>query len=242
MRIIPAIDLLDGKVVRLKKGDYREVTVYNDDPVSEAKQFRQAGFEHIHIVDLNGAKEGTFVNLDVIKHIIEETGLSIQTGGGIRNYEDARHLLDQGIQHIICSSMAVKNSKDWYRLIEEYSDRVILGMDLKEKKVAYGGWMETSDQTIREFLEPMMERGLKRVLSTDISKDGMLSGPNLELYKELQQKFPELDFIASGGVSNAEDLKQLDELNLYGVVVGRAYYENKLSLGEMQTLHSNRAK
>lgn len=239
MLVIPAIDLLDGKVVRLQKGDYNKVTVYNEDPVSEARKFKKAGFNYIHVVDLNGAKEGSFINLDVIKKIMTETGLHIQTGGGIRTYDDGRKLLDQGIERVICSSMAVKNSSDWYRLVETYRDRAVLGMDLKDGQVAYGGWMETSDQSISSFLKPMIERGLKTVLSTDIARDGMLSGPNLELYRDLQNQFPELNFIASGGVSDVRDLKELESLNLYGVVVGRAYYEEQLSLQEMADIHTS---
>lgn len=238
MLVIPAIDLLNGSVVRLKKGDYDEVTVYNDDPVAEARKFKEAGFSYIHIVDLNGAREGSFVNLDLIRRIMDETGLSIQTGGGIRSYEDGENLLENGIQRIICSSMAVKNTGDWYRLIETYEGRAVLGMDLKDGKMAYGGWLETSDKSIKSFLQPMIERGLKTVLSTDISRDGMLSGPNLNLYKELQDEFPDLDFIASGGVSNAEDLRQLESLDLYGVVVGRAYYEDRISLEQMTRYHT----
>lgn len=238
MLVIPAIDLLDEKVVRLKKGDYYEVTVYNDDPVSEARKFKEAGFSYIHVVDLNGAKEGSFVNLDVIKNIMNDTGLNIQTGGGIRSFEDGEKLLNTGIQRIICSSMAVKNPDDWNRLIESYGDRAVLGMDLKDGQVAYGGWLETSDQSIKSFLQPMIERGLKTVLSTDISRDGMLTGPNNELYRDLQNQFPELNFIASGGVSNAGDLEKLEALHLYGVVVGRAYYEDRLSLEEMNRYHS----
>jgi len=238
MLVIPAIDLLDGNVVRLQKGDYEKVTVYNDSPVAEARKFKEAGFGYIHVVDLNGAKEGSFVNLNVIKNIISETGLSIQTGGGIRTFEDGKMLLKNGIERVICSSMAVKNTGDWYRLVEAYQDRAVLGMDLKDGQVAYSGWLETSDQSISSFLEPMTDRGLKTVLSTDISRDGMLSGPNLELYKDLQNQFPELHFIASGGVSDAEDLKELEALDLYGVVVGRAYYEDRLTLEEMTNYHT----
>lgn len=238
MLVIPAIDLLDGNVVRLKKGDYKEVTIYNDNPVSEAQKFKDAGFSYIHVVDLNGARQGSFINLDVIKKVMDDTGLAIQTGGGIRTYQDGEQLLESGIQRIICSSMAVKNTDHWYRLIDTYRERAVLGMDLKDGKVAYGGWLETSDKSIKDFLQPMIERGLKTVLSTDISRDGMLSGPNLELYKELQDGFPDLNFIASGGVSNAEDLKKLEALDLYGVVVGRAYYEDRLSLEEMNRYHT----
>lgn len=234
MHVIPAIDLLNGQVVRLHKGNYEEATVYNDNPVDEAKKFKAAGFDHVHVVDLNGAKEGNFINLKHIQHIMDATGLSVQTGGGIRSYQDAQSLLKSGLNRIICSSMAVKNKKDWYKLIKKFPDRVILGMDLKDGKVAYGGWLETSDQSIDDFLRPMLDQGLNRILCTDISRDGTLEGPNVELYKQLQTNYPNIDFIASGGVSDANDLKKLQQINLFGVVVGRAYYENKLTLEQMK--------
>lgn len=237
MKVIPAIDLLNGQVVRLHKGDYDEATIYNDDPVAEARKFKEAGFKHIHVVDLNGAKEGNFVNLKHIKQIIQELDLSVQTGGGIRSYEDARMLLDQGISKVICSSMAVKNQEDWLQVLDDYGNRAILGMDLKDGKVAYGGWLETLDQSLEDFLQPMIQRGLSTVLCTDISRDGTLEGPNIDLYKELSSRFPDLNFIASGGVSNADDLRALSKDNRYGVVVGRAYYEGKISLEEMMTYH-----
>lgn len=238
MHVIPAIDLLGGAVVRLKKGDYEEVTLYNQNPVDEAKKFEKAGFSHIHIVDLDGAKEGHFANIEVIQNIIEDTGLSVQCGGGIRSYQDGKKLIEAGIQHIICSSLAVKKPDEWLQLINEFPDRVILGMDLKGGKVAYGGWLETSDQSLASFLNPMIEEGLSHVLSTDIARDGMLSGPNIDLYQSLQGEFPKLNFIASGGVSNVNDLKDLAELSIHGVVVGKAYYENHISLDEMMSHHN----
>lgn len=237
MIVIPAIDLLDGKVVRLHKGDYNEATIYNDNAVDEAKKFKEAGFNHIHIVDLNGAKEGKFVNIDHIKEIIDTLDISVQTGGGIRSYEDAKMLLDEGLSNIICSSMAVKTPEAWLKVLDNFGDRAILGMDLKNGQVAYGGWLETLDQSLDEFLEPMIERGLSTILCTDISKDGTLEGPNVELYKKLSKQFPQLNFIASGGVSDADDLKALSRKNQYGVVVGRAYYEGKLTLNEMLNWH-----
>lgn len=237
MHVIPAIDLLDGKVVRLEKGKYDNVTVYNQDPVQEARKFRDAGFEHIHIIDLNGAREGSFVNLSYIKKIADETGLSIQSGGGVRSYDDARQLLKQGISRVICSSMAVKKPEQWLRLVGETPEGAILGMDLKDGKVAYGGWLETSEQPVDAFLEPMLEKGLQYVLCTDISRDGTLQGPNIELYRLLKKQFPGVRFIASGGVSSADDLRQLQQLGIYGVVVGKAYYEGKLTLEEMMDCH-----
>lgn len=238
MKVIPAIDLLDGKVVRLHKGDYEQATVYNDDPHEEARKFLKAGFSHIHIVDLNGAREGRFKNLDIINRIIEETGLSVQSGGGIRTYKDASSLLDAGISQLVCSSMAVKNKQDWYRLLRDRPGSAILGMDLKKGKVAFSGWTEVSNEPLRTFLQPMLDNGLRYVLSTDISKDGTLAGPNFKLYKNLKADYPGLNFIASGGVANVEDLEKLEKNGLYGVVVGRAYYEQKLSLKEMKSCHS----
>ncbi|GAB5409560.1 MAG: 1-(5-phosphoribosyl)-5-[(5-phosphoribosylamino) methylideneamino]imidazole-4-carboxamide isomerase [Balneolaceae bacterium] len=236
MQVIPAIDLLNGQCVRLHKGNYDEVTVYNDSPLGQSGDFQKAGFSHIHIVDLNGAKEGHFVNLPHIKQVINELGISVQTGGGIRTFQDAEHLLNAGISKVICSSMAVKNESDWLKLLNIYPDRTILGMDLKDGKIAYGGWLETASESVESFVSRMIDHGLKEILCTDISKDGTLSGPNLELYIELKYKFPEIRLIASGGVSNLNDLKDLDKEKIDAVVVGKAYYEKRISLKEMQTL------
>lgn len=238
MHVIPAIDMLNGQVVRLHRGDYKEATVYNEDPLEEARKFREAGFPHIHVVDLNGAKEGEFINLRHIQSMVEELGLSVQTGGGIRSYDDAAMLFDKGVSQVICSSMAVKKPEEWLRLIRDYPQKAILGMDLKDGKVAYAGWLETAEGTVADFLEPMRRAGLKTVLSTDISRDGTLEGPNLELYESLQQQFPELNIIASGGVSDKQDLEALAQRKVYGVVIGRAYYEQKISLAEMKSYHT----
>ena len=237
MNIIPAIDLLDGQVVRLQKGDYAKKTVYNHNPLQEAEKFRAAGFDHIHVVDLNGAKSGIFENLPIIRSIIDSVGLSVQAGGGVRSREDIGLLLDAGLSGVICSSMAVKKPDEWVKAVEDHPEQMILGLDLKDGKMAYGGWLETSDAPIEEFLDPMIDAGLKTVLSTDISRDGMLSGPNVEMYRDLQDRFPELNWIASGGVSNLQDLIELQNNNLYGVVVGKAYYEGNIRLDEMQQLN-----
>lgn len=237
MKIIPAIDLLDGQVVRLQKGDYSKKTIYNKDPLNEASNFRDAGFSHIHVVDLNGAKSGQFENLPVIRTIINELEMSVQTGGGVRSRKDIEQLLHAGLNGVICSSMAVKKPEEWLAAITDYPDQMILGLDLKDGKMAYGGWLETSDEPIKEFLNPMIEAGLKTVLSTDITRDGMLSGPNLEMYKDLQEQFPAVNWIASGGVSSLSDLKTLQKNNLFGVVVGRAYYEDRITLKEMAKLN-----
>lgn len=237
MKIIPAIDLLDGQVVRLQKGDYDKRTIYNHLPLDEAAKFKQAGFSHIHVVDLNGAKSGEFHNLPIIRTIIDELGLSVQTGGGVRSRKDIDLLLTAGVSGAICSSMAVKKPEEWLGAIQDHPDEMILGLDLKDGKMAYGGWLETSDEPIEEFLNPMIKAGLKTVLSTDIARDGMLSGPNVEMYKDLQKRFPDVNWIASGGVSNLQDLITLQSHNLYGVVVGKAYYEGHIRLDEMAALN-----
>ena len=186
MLVIPAIDILNGKCVRLHKGNYDEVTVYHYSPVEQAQEFQDAGFEHIHIVDLNGAKEGRFVNLPHIKLIINELGMSVQTGGGIRTFKDADYLIREGISKVICSSMAVKNEIDWIELLHKHQQKSILGMDLKDGKIAYSGWLETASESVDSFVNRMIKEGLKEILCTDISRDGTLNGPNQGLYEELK--------------------------------------------------------
>lgn len=235
--IIPAIDLLDGKVVRLHQGQYDQVTVYSDDLLPIAKAFKDLGFEHIHIVDLNGAKEGRFVNL---KHIIQtkkELGISVQTGGGIRKLQDIELLIEAGIDKVICTSMAVKKEQEWFKALEMYGGkRCILGLDLKNEKVAFSGWLETIQESTHSFLRRHIEAGVESILSTDISRDGTLSGPNSSLYKNLQKQFPNLHIIASGGIANAQDIEELAELDLYGCVIGKAYYEKKIRAEELKAL------
>ena len=234
MIVIPAIDLLDGKVVRLKKGAYDQATNYEPTPLEQARIYKDAGFNHIHIVDLNGARTGEFVNLPIIKEIIEKTGLSVQSGGGIRSFEDCEELIGAGISKIVSSSMAVKNRESWYKALATFGgDKCILGLDLKNGRVAYTGWTETLDESPRDFLVDMMKHGQTEVLCTDIARDGMLTGPNIALYKTLKAGFPGLKIIASGGVSNAQDLHDLSAAGLDSAVVGRAYYEGHLSLEEM---------
>lgn len=234
MKVIPAIDLLDGQVVRLHKGSYDEVTVYNNDPLDQARIFMDAGFRHIHVVDLNGARRGKFENLESVQSIVAQLDMSVQMGGGIRSFEDARYLIEEGVTKIVCSSMAVKSENEWFKTLEHYSDQTILGMDLKKGQLAYSGWKETSEKPINAFLNRQLEHELEEVLCTDISRDGTLEGVNHELYQNLHQQFPELNFIASGGVSGKEDLQKLQANDVYGVVVGRAYYEKKLSLDVMK--------
>lgn len=237
MQTIPAIDLLNGQAVRLHQGSYQEVTVYHETPLEQARVFADAGFDHIHVVDLNGAKEGKFVNLPHIQKIIDELGISVQTGGGIRTFEDVTMLLEAGLSKVICSSMAIKNEKDWLKALQQFPERMILGMDLKDGKIAYSGWLETAEESATSFLSRMIDHGLQEILCTDISKDGTLAGPNVELYKNLKAEFPEIRLIASGGVSSVEDLQELDAANMDAVVVGKAFYEHRVSLKEMMAFN-----
>lgn len=237
--VIPAIDLLDGKVVRLHQGDYKKATVYSDNLLPIATQFKEAGFNHIHIVDLNGAKEGRFVNLQQILEVKESLGMSVQTGGGVRSISDIEMLLESGINRVICTSMAVQKEDEWFSALQRFGgDRCILGLDLKDGQVAYGGWLKTIKESTQELLKRHIKAGVKTILSTDISKDGTLAGPNQELYLSLQKDFPELEIIASGGVANKSDLLKLKENMFYGCVVGRAFYESQVSLEDMMAVHS----
>ncbi len=224
---IPAIDLLDGKIVRLKQGKYDEVTVYHDDPVAFASKLKDRDdIPRLHIVDLNGAREGEFVNLDIVEQIVAQTGLEVQMGGGIRRFEDIEMLLDAGIKRVVSSSMAVRRPNEWLRAISEFGPgRCIFGMDLKDGLIAVGGWLETDNQPLEELLNPMMQEGLTEVLCTDIARDGMMTGPNLPMYADLQSRFPDINFIASGGVSNQDNLKQLETAGLFACVVGKAWLE-----------------
>ncbi|HAC15358.1 MAG TPA: 1-(5-phosphoribosyl)-5-[(5-phosphoribosylamino)methylideneamino]imidazole-4-carboxamide isomerase [Bacteroidetes bacterium] len=234
MKVIPAIDLLDGKVVRLKKGDYEKVTVYNENPIEVAQEFADGGFKHIHIVDLDGARSGDFTNLRTILKIINQTGLSVQMGGGIRNIGHVRMLFEAGINKIVCSSMAVKNEPDWIKALTHYGGgRCILGMDLKDGKMAYSGWLETMEEPVNDYLDRMIVYGLEEVLCTDISRDGMLSGANIELYQTMMHKFPGLSYLASGGVADNQDLLKLQQIDIHAVVVGRAYLDGLISLKDM---------
>lgn len=238
MKVIPAIDVISGKVVRLHKGDYSTMKIYADSVAEQARKFAEAGFSRIHIVDLDGAKSGKFDNLPHISECIESIDCEIQTGGGIRDLEGIDILENAGLHYFISNSLAVKAPDTWNQAILKYQKRCILGLDLLNGKIAYSGWEKYSSMSIQQFLLPMISAGMDTILSTDISKDGTLSGPNFDLYVELMKQFPSLKIIASGGVSGIDDLKRLKDLGLWGVVVGKAYYEGKLSLEEMLSIHS----
>ncbi len=231
---IPAIDLLDGKVVRLEKGDYATPTIYDDDPLNTARKFADSGLEELHVVDLNGARDGRFTNLNQIEKIAEKTHLTIQSGGGVRSIKDAQTLISAGVSRVVCSSMAAKKPEEFKELIGiNKGEHAVLGLDLKDGKFAYGGWLQTTDESYEEVINDFRDSGLKYILSTDISRDGMLEGVNVDLYKQLTSLYEDIHIIASGGVADKQDLIKLSGMPVYGVIIGKAYYENRISLEDI---------
>ena len=231
MYIYPAIDLYGGKAVRLLKGDYAQMTVYSDDPVSVAKDFAAAGASHIHLVDLEGAKLGRPANLDSIRAIVETTGLFAEVGGGIREMETVDSYLAIGVSRVILGTAAVKEPDFLKAALQKYGEKIAVGVDLKDGYVAIKGWTETSDLKAEEFFERMQNLGVKTIICTDISRDGAMKGANRALYRELSEKFS-IDLIASGGVSSMEDVTALTAMRLHGAIIGKAYYIGAVDLKE----------
>ena len=231
MLILPAIDLYDKKAVRLYKGDYDNMTVYSDNPLEVAHKFQECGATFIHLVDLEGAKLGTTPNLDIVKKIVEDTNLDVEIGGGIRDDATVKKYIDIGVRRVILGTAAVTDDSFLRSCVEKYKDRIAVGVDLKDGYVAIKGWTEKSQLTADEFFSHLSEIGVKTVICTDISKDGAMKGTNRELYKKLSGKYS-MDIVASGGVSDLEDIKALKEMNLYGAIVGKAYYVGAIDLKE----------
>lgn len=231
MKIFPAIDLYDGKAVRLLKGNYNEMTVYSDNPTEFALDFEKCGAEYIHIVDLEGAKEGTTPNLDVIKSIINNTNLFTEVGGGIRNMEVADAYISSGVDRIILGTAAVSDEKFLTEVVKKYGDKVAVGVDIKDGYVAIKGWTENSQYSCFEFCEKMQKLGVSTLICTDISKDGAMKGTNLELYKELSERF-NISITASGGVSSIDDVVALNKMGIDSAIIGKAYYIGAISLAE----------
>ncbi len=229
LELIPAIDLIDGQCVRLKQGLYESKTVYAKDPVEQAKIFADFGFRRLHLVDLDGAREGRVVNLNVLEGIKKHTNLTVDFGGGIRSSEDVRNVFQAGADFLTAGSIAVKNPalvENWLQTFGP--EKIILGADVKNERIAIHGWQEQTQWTIFEFIEFYLPKGVKTVICTDVARDGMLQGPNLELYKTLLQRFKDLQVIASGGVQSAEDFAALEKIGLHGVIFGKAYYEGRI--------------
>ena len=231
MIILPAIDLFDKKAVRLFKGDYQQMTVYSERPWEIALDFKNAGAEFIHLVDLEGAKDGTTPNLEVVEKIISETGLSVEIGGGIRSRETLEKYFSIGVARVILGTAAVNDRDFLLWAVEKYGEKIAVGADIKDGFVAIKGWLEKSEIKCEDFFSDMQSIGVKTIICTDISKDGAMQGTNRELYKELSEKFS-IDIVASGGVSSLEDIKALREMNLYGAIVGKAYYIGAINLPE----------
>ncbi len=239
LEIIPAIDIIDGKCVRLTKGDYDQKKIYNENPVEVAKQFEDAGLKRLHLVDLDGAKEGRVRNWKVLESIAGKTSLVIDFGGGIKTEKDVTIVFDSGAALATVGSVAVKNEMDFLNWITIFGpDNFFLGADVKNEKIAVNAWSETTEIWVYDFIQKYMEHGIKQIFCTDTSKDGMLEGPSIDLYKTIVQQFPALHFIASGGVSSMKDLEELKKIGCRGVIVGKAIYENRISLNDLKKVNN----
>ena len=234
IEIIPAIDIIDGKCVRLSQGDYNEKKIYNEDPLEVARTFEDAGIQRLHLVDLDGAKAKHIVNHKVLECIASNTTLTIDFGGGVQSDEDLKIAFDSGAEMVTGGSIAVRNPELFAGWIEKYgSDKIILGADCKDHKIAVSGWQESTAIDIIPFIGDYKAKGVRKIVCTDISKDGMLQGPSVGLYKEILSSFPDLYLIASGGVSRFQDILDLEAAKVPAVILGKAIYENRVTLKEL---------
>lgn len=235
MEIIPAIDVIDGKCVRLTQGDYSQKKIYNEHPLEVAKEFEGAGLKRLHLVDLDGAKAGQVKNWKVLETIAGKTGLTIDFGGGIKKLDDVQVVFNSGAALATVGSIAVKNEEElveWFKIFSP--GKFLLGADVKDEKIAIGGWLETTDIWVYDFMEKYIQHGIRQIFCTDVSKDGRLEGPAVDLYKSITTKFPNLHFIASGGVSSMEDLHALQEAGCKGVIIGKAIYEGRVKIKDLR--------
>lgn len=231
MILLPAIDLYDKKAVRLYKGDYEKMTVYSDDPVQVAREFEAAGATHIHMVDLEGAKNGDTPNIDVVAAVARETSLFVEIGGGIRSMETVEKYFGSGVRRVILGTAAVCDEAFLCKAVEKYKDGIAVGADIRDGYIAIKGWLEKSDVSADDFFEKMQKIGVDNVICTDISRDGAMKGTNLELYAELSRKYT-VKITASGGVSGLDDVASLRKMELYGAIIGKAYYTGAIDLRE----------
>ncbi len=231
MIIFPAIDLYGGKAVRLYKGDYNEMTVYNDEPLNVALDFEEKGARFVHLVDLEGARDGSTPNLETVKKISQNTSLFCEIGGGIRDMETVERYFSVGVDRVILGTAAVKDEAFLKAAVAKYGEKIAVGADIKDGKIAIKGWLEKSDIEAFDFCRKMQDIGVKTLICTDISKDGAMRGANHELYRELSEKF-DMQIVASGGVSSLEDVKKLAALDIYGAIIGKAYYTGAIDLRE----------
>lgn len=231
MILLPAIDLYDKKAVRLYKGDYEKMTVYSDDPVSVAKDFEAAGAKYIHMVDLEGAKDGSTPNIDTVAAVAAETSLFVEIGGGIRSMETVEKYLDCGVSRVILGTAAVCDEAFLRAAVKKHGEKIAVGADIRDGCIAIKGWLEKSDMTANAFFEKMQDIGVDNIICTDISRDGAMRGTNRELYAELSRSYS-VKITASGGVSSLDDVKALREMGLYGAIIGKAYYTGDIKLQE----------
>lgn len=241
MELFPAIDLIGGCAVRLVKGDYAQKTVYSENPGEVARSFAAAGAKYLHVVDLEGAKDGGTPNLETIRNIVETGGLLVEVGGGIRSEEVIQKYLDAGVFRVILGTAAVQNPAFLEEMVQKYGEKIAVGVDIKDGMVAIKGWTEVSAESCFDFCEKLQKIGVKTIICTDISKDGLLSGTNLELYKELSEKFS-VDIVASGGVTTLDDVKKLADMGLYGAILGKALYTGNIDLKAAVELTKGGAK
>lgn len=236
MRIIPAIDILNGKCVRLTKGDYTTQIIYNENPLEVAKAFEANGLKYLHLVDLDGARSSQIVNYKVLQEIAKHTSLKIDFGGGIKSHEDAKIAFDCGASQITAGSIAVQKPAVFLEWISVYgNEKIILGADAINRKIATNGWLQSADDDVVDFIAKYVQKGIKYVVCTDISKDGMLQGSSIELYKEILQK-TKVQLIASGGVANIQDLMDIEKIGCEGAIVGKAIYEGRITLQQLREL------
>jgi phosphoribosylformimino-5-aminoimidazole carboxamide ribotide isomerase len=238
MYIIPAIDIIDGKCVRLTQGDYGQKKIYNENPLEIAKQFEDAGLTRLHLVDLDGAKQKKIINWKVLERLANQTHLHIDFGGGVQSDEDLQIAFDCGAKQVTGGSVAVKNPELFEHWLKSHGgEKIILGADARNERIAISGWEEGTEQWVYDFVEDWVQRGIRYTISTDVAKDGLLQGPSFDLYRNLQTQCPDLQVVASGGVSSMKDIEQLAEMNLFGVIVGKAIYEGRVTLAELKKIN-----
>lgn len=235
MRIIPAIDIINGECVRLSKGDYNKKTIYSKNVLDVAKNFEDNGIQFLHLVDLDGAKENRIINYKTLEQISSKTSLIIDFGGGLKSEEDIKIAFESGAKQVTLGSIAVKNSELFLKSLEKYgSEKIILGADAKKEKIAVSGWLEASEMNIYDFIKEKTEDGIQYVISTDIDKDGMLEGPSFDLYEKIIAENPNIKLIASGGITSTNDLVQLNSIGCEGAIIGKALYENRITFNDLK--------
>ena len=235
IELIPAIDIIDGKCVRLTQGDYGQKKVYNENPLEVAKQIEGAGIKRLHLVDLDGAKQKKIVNHQVLEKITSNTSLHVDFGGGLQSEEDLKIAFNAGAKQITGGSIAVKNTELFTDWISKFgAEKIILGADCKGGMIAISGWQETTEISVFKLIEDYLKKGIQYCICTDVAKDGLLQGPSFELYQEIQTRFPSLKLIASGGVTSIGDLEKLSDMGMYGAIIGKAFYEGKIKLEEIE--------